>query len=429
MRTKMKASVTTTKISDQSFPKGSLEDIVATLAEKLKKKEEEDINVKELREAIAKAVDVYQQFNIYKTKLQRYNIVVERVSKLQNFLKDFEDNHKKLKYPFFTKASEEAVYKTRIAQATELKNYQDSRQLKSDLAYLNSFNNDFLPLVKEGYKAIMNLRKLLTGQEIIYAVQGVNGSRIYQKYLREEEFLELLNLKTQYGITIPIRQFKEKTGENTFGGGPQLIVDLDKIIEKYEKDYTTIGKVYSRDPLYRVISSYTQGESKKKLSTSAAWEVYTEARRIYRDATYESLINDEGFKSFIGDRIAAFSGATKFEYYRDKGTATAALSSLHFYKGGDTSTLSDYVQIQNKSSVGDRGASINVLTVYNCLQYIDEIFSTGGKRIKASDVKRLFTAEGLQGLAKNIATEAFIRANSLAKKNIEDKIRALNNNP
>ena len=69
----------------------------------------------------------------------------------------------------------------------------------------------------------------------------------------------------------------------------------------------------------------------------------------------------------MGKRLAAFQGkGVTFKSYNgsEKGLRRN-ISTLNFYKGGDTQTFSKYVLIQNKSSVKGMEAGINISTVYN----------------------------------------------------------------
>ena len=401
------------------FQKQTLEQIVSTLEKELIEAEKKDVNVLQIRKAINNAILSYNKFNMQKSKLELYNNAVERITKMQSF---FENQNIKnsLKYPFQTEASENAYYEELISQSI-YKEYH-KKQLAADMALINSFNNEFLPVVIEGYKSILALRKLLTGQEIIYAVQGIDGSRIYQEYLREEDFIQLLSIKAQYNNQAYLKQFN---AEN-FSGGSSLVIDFDKIAKKFNYEFQS--KLKSRDLLYRAISNYVQDSNGKKLSSSSAWEFYTEARRIFTNTSDENLGRSAQFKSFMGKRLAAFQGkGVTFKSYNgsEKGLRRN-ISTLNFYKGGDTQTFSKYVLIQNKSSVKGMEAGINISTVYNGLKYINEIF-VADNNINVKKVKELFLATSLKGMGNNIATESFKIANKKARESIEKVIKILNN--
>ena len=382
-----------------------LTNIVDTLAKELEKQEKQNPNIQAINEAIKRAKKIREQLISNGREMNSYNEAVERIQKLQQAF------NTQLSYPFNTEDAQNAVIDAKInaSENTYYINYRKNK-MEDDIALIRKLNQRIEKLGIEGYSAIMDLREKITGQTIIYAVQGFkNKNSIYHEYIEENEFLTLLKSKVQYTDFMQLRKISPEY-KNAY-----LQIDFQSIQKKYKT-------IQSRDKLYEMISKYVSEKSGKKLKPSKAWEAYTEAKMLIGKQPDD--ISEDELKSFLGKWLMMQSAT--YERRMPKGkTAKSSLSSLTFYQGGDTSTYSKYVAIQNKSS-NVFEAGINIQTIYNGLNYIYETFPNNGE-IDIEAVKQLFTASNLSDMPNNIVTEAFNVANEYAQEQITKNIQALNN--
>ena len=382
-----------------------LTNIVDTLAKELEKQEKQNPNIQAINEAIKRAKKIREQLISNGREMNSYNEAVERIQKLQQAF------NTQLSYPFNTEDAQNAVIDAKInaSENTYYINYRKNK-MEDDIALIRKLNQRIEKLGIEGYSAIMDLREKITGQTIIYAVQGFkNKNSIYHEYIEENEFLTLLKSKVQYTDFMQLRKISPEY-KNAY-----LQIDFQSIQEKYKT-------IQSRDKLYEMISKYVSEKSGEKLKPSKAWEAYTEAKMLIGKQPDD--ISEDELKSFLGKWLMMQSAT--YERRMPKGKTTkSSLSSLAFYQGGDTSTYSKYVAIQNKSS-NVFEAGINIQTIYNGLNYIYETFPNNGE-IDIKAVKQLFTASNLSDMPNNIVTEAFNVANEYAQEQITKNIQALNN--
>lgn len=380
--------------------------ITEELAQRCIEREKQGPNVIAIQHAIQNAKNALTQFRQYREVMQSYNDAVERIQALQNAY-DIKPS-----YPFNTWKGQEAYIDAAMAQDTSVqgikfKNYRATR-LQIDMNLITNLNIRLNSIAMAGYKAITNLREHITNQVIIYDVQGLNNSKIYQATLTEDEFLKLLSVKPQYNPAAQLRTFRADSYK-----GMTMQVSFDNI----EKNFAL---VHSRDPLYLMISSYINANSGKKLRPSAAWEAYTQAKTIFGD---HGVPSEEAFHDFMGNWLLMKIG--KYQRYTDT-KVTSSFSTLPFYSGGDTTTFSNYVVVQNKNSSSSWAeAGINIQTVYNGLQYIEEVFASGGK-VDEEKVRMLFTAYNLRDVPEGVITEAFLSADKVASDFIARSVAALN---
>lgn len=402
------------------------QNLIDTLSSNLAEEEQKAPRVEEIRAAIIEAKNAKKEMQFFLKNVKAYNAAVDRIQEIQNlynsrtYTKEGKERIK-LAYPFNTNDAEKALIQEKMEKQNDTKNLQYIKsRLQNDMDLINQKHKRLTEVSNRGYSAIMHLRELLTTQTIIYAVQGVqSGNKRYQEFITEDQFLNLLMSKPQYNTYSQIRKFDvQKQNFDSFS----LQVDFNKIIN--EADYLDKEKkiqVHSRDPLYKAISSYVHGENGKKLKESAAWEAYTEARRYFRNKTE---IDEKDFEIFMGEWLA-FKHAT-FQRLNQTKNEKTSFSSLAFYQGGDTSTYSKYIGIQNKSSSGTFAeAGVRIQTIYQALLYIEQTFPENQK-INPENVKKLFTAYNLQNIPSGLATDAFIIANNYAQEMIEKNVAALN---
>lgn len=382
----------------------NLNTIIDTLSEELYKREQQGPDVVLIKKAIKTAKDAYAEMVKKSKDLDYYNSCVNRIRKLQ------EATSLTKSFPFNTEDSDNAIIQQKIRETKGqyYQNYYKSR-FQKDVDFVKSKNKEIESVGIKGYTAIMNLREQLTGQTIIYGVRGTGSKKVdrYEAYIKEDEFLQLLKSKPQYTSWTSLRTIDKEYK------GAYLNVSLEEISRRYER-------VKSTDIFYTLVSKYASTEKNNKLRVSEIWEMYSEAKTIFRGRTN---ITEEEFERFMGERLALKKAKFK-RYSTHEISEDASFSTLSFYQGGDTSTYSKYVAVQNKSS-SIFEAGVNVKTIFNGLRYITEIFKDGYE-IDPYEVKKLFTAIGLENVPKNVSAKAFRIANSHAQRQISRAVKLLN---
>lgn len=388
----------------------NLDKIVKKLSSELEKKEKEDPTAQEIQLAVEQVKKAKQVLDGFKSQIQDYNNTAEHILQIQNLMKDTRkeiDNKTSLARKFWTKDTEDAYYKKYLG-----KTYLESRaEIETNLTLINKFNKSILKPTKEGYKAIMNLRKIVTGQEIIYALQSKDGNKTWQTYVEEEKYLRMVGAKTNI-LTTPI----SKISDNFAGANIQV---KDEKIKKAAKAV----HVKSRDAVYQAISKYTHSSAKdNKLKTWEAWEAYTEARAM-------GIKSEDQMGSFIIDYLSRGDiFIPKLSFDNKSGMLTeaqASFSTLAFYRGGDTATFSKFVMVQNKSTSDYwEGANIGVGSVYTALCYICDIFKSGVE-VDVNKVLTLFTTN-FKDMPQSILSIAFKEADNYARQKIISSISKYN---
>lgn len=380
--------------------------IVEELAQRCIEREKQGPDVIAIQRAIQEAKNALTQFRQYQEIIQYYNEAVDRIRALQRAY------DVKPSFPFNTRAGQEAYLDAAMARDTsargiKFKNYRTTR-LQNDINLITNLNLQLQVIAIRGYKAITDLREHVTNQVIIYDVQGLESSKVYQATLTENEFLELLSVKPQYNSAANLSKINPENYK-----GISLTVDFNTI----EKEFS---RVYSRDPLYLMLSPYIAAPRGQKLRPSEAWEIYSQAKTVFGK---QATPSEDVFHEFVGEWL--LMKTAKFQRFADA-EPTSHFSTLPFYSGGDTTTFSNYVVVQNKNSSSSfREAKIHIKTVYNGLQYIEEVFASGGK-VDEEKVKKLFTAYNLRDVPDVVIAEAFLSADKAASDFITRSVAALN---
>lgn len=393
---------------------------------------EKHIKTENIEPAVKLAIYAYQTISNSQDIFVNYNRAIQRLQNLRNMKKRV--NAILAENPNFrTKRSKELLNK-QVLWSMDGENLQElssfnngindayiKNREKADEQRLDMYGTILEGMVKEGYAAIMNLRRVLTNQEIIYAIEGQGSAsdRMYQAFVSEDDFLEILY----------INPHAQRENKKDFEKARSLRVDFKKIKEKGRVNSTGVGNTPivfgSRDHLYNIISSLINDSAPNKLKGKPdAWECYTEARWIFGYRTTQRAAVED----FVAQWVAFHSSNVTIQSAiasSGSGGGTT-MSNLAFYRGGDVTSNDEHVMIQNKrSSSSTSEAQVTINSVRNALKYIVEIFNTG-KSINVDAVKRLFTATGLSAMPGNAVATAFEIANNYAQSQIDRTVSALN---
>lgn len=294
--------------------------------------------------------------------------------------------------------------------------YSLTKMLFKENEQFNSLIQELKDFGQLSYRAIMNFRQKITGeQQLVYDVLG-SGKISYR--LTESEFIEMFSkapLKLGYGKimlnndTVNIDEIINVIPDifklTALGIGDPL-KNLNQIENNRQIDL-------KKDALYQLLQKWNNNRRKKeyKLSQARLYELY--------DQVKFSLFNGEESYSEIND-LEKQSEIRRFTYsYLQSGEQS---ESIPFYQIGDT-IESQLTLIENKMASG----RISFITLYNGISKLNNILTEYEVNKDTNYLKqeliKLYTYKGTTQIEQVIQGAAY----DYAVKQIEETINNLTN--
>lgn len=397
---------------------------------------------KEMQEAYRnckESLETLKNFDrVQKQSFEAYNATYAKVQGYKQQIKDIVEQvekdeaiaHKKDKKAvvdeLINKKKQEGVWDSYTE--SQLGNYE--QQLKD-------FENEVKSAAVAGYRSIMRMRELITGQTIIYAIQTESGSKINNYYLTEDEYLNALYGKRGRSI---MSASKEAQRINQFDLGIRIgeitkhlkkekdITEKDIASQLTEEPSTKIS--HTRDIYYALAADFADQQAKHKVLQKAdIFELYlhikgSRATGFRAIEMMRHFIFQKKFKMSRA-RVATrgqFAGKVVTNGRMNQGSAA-------FYQAGDTAAFLNgndgsggFVGIQAKRQSG----KVSIVTIKNALNTIVKIF--GGALSDQSDARtaleNLFTMK-FQNTVRDSDKSALRYANDAAQKALKGRYNVI----
>ena len=300
-----------------------------------------------------------------------------------------------------------------------LKSYKASKS-KNRITEINNILRELQLWGIEGYRIIVQLRSVVTGQQLIYHIQDTQRTHTY--ILTEQEYLDLLkesgNANMSYTTWKQIEEAVKK-------GSPKTKTDLFKITINTSK--TKLKKIatqntyaltidMNKDALYQYLlqtraitkkNTFSDNEEDTVNYHARLAELHTQMlsslKWIYSNSkgnvAYPTKAKDSSGFFFTEERKKEVDNFIK--RYKDEGLH---VETDAFYLTGDA-TLDENTLIENK--VG--GAIISLQTIRNAISSIAALKGKSLETIKNNFIK-LFTKKPTGELTKSIQEGAYNKA-------------------
>lgn len=301
-----------------------------------------------------------------------------------------------------TKSQKASPHKTLMALVNQKDKSRTENEINNILKKINNWGVN-------GYRVVVQMRRTVTGQELIYHVQTDDHSLSYT--LNEQQFLDLLSSNTA-GLNYASWEKVEKQG------APQLSLfklNVGASKTKMKKMFNHAPTInLKRDALYQYLVNTKAISQKNKWDTENHSEYAYHARiaELHSQllASYTWILNNNGGVAFPRkngpkDKSGYFITEERkrlvdlfIKQYKKEG--------LHadkdaFYETGDA-TLNEAILIENK--VGN--AVVSISTIKNAIESIASLRGASKEQMRARFIE-MFTKHNSGRLTKKIQEGAY----------------------
>lgn len=298
---------------------------------------------------------------------------------------------------------------------------QEVRDRARNKADIKQWLKDLKNWSTKSYELITGLRRLVTGQTIVYHILDSNKTTVFE--VSEDEFL---NLIAQQDLDFGGRGGWNAINKALSGPNPANLADLFELrvntTEKADRKNNKTGlQVWQEknaknatvrdikgDVLYNYIASkygdYDDLQTPKGTASHAAiFELYDqlyhkfewEKTSAYKIVTFQGANTTDGFSNYRKDEVDVFMD----KYMQD----IKPNKSDTFYEAGDV-TASEDILVENKM----RGATVSIKTIKDAIDKIASLDLSSVAQLKEG-LKKIFVKQGT-GFIAEVRKEAYEKA-------------------
>lgn len=295
-------------------------------------------------------------------------------------------------------------------------NYQKAKANTFNYQAIQIWLNKLHQWALKGYKVTVGLRRIVTGQELIYHIQDINHTVSYQ--LSEEQYLKLLEdneINMNYASTSALDKVVKDGVPMADLFKLSVGATKSKLHNLIENNPDTQGKILSgnlrKDVLYQyLLNEKPIKDESGRVLHSRLYELHSQLAAFYewQRASDGSIQGPENSKDYFFTKTRKNAVDNFINKYI---AANMHKDTIAYYKTGDA-IQDERTLIENK--VGNATISIN--TIKNAIEIISQLKNIISPKELKKELINLYTYKGKKTFEEQIQKGAY----NIAIKNINN---------